>query len=42
MSARSTPLVMLSRLPDRALRMPDSRQFDASARAIALPTSGVW
>jgi hypothetical protein len=39
--ATSRPVVTSSQLPERALRIPETRQFDASARSPALAKAGV-
>ena len=40
--AMSRPVVTVSQLPERALKIPENLQSDASARSAALPNSGVW
>ena len=35
------PVITVSQLPERALRIPDTRQFEASTRSAALANCGV-
>ena len=42
LAAMSRPVVTVIHEPDRALRIPDTRQPDAIARSAASPNSGVW
>ena len=39
--AMSRAVVTVSHVPERALRMPEAIQFDASARSVALSNRGV-
>ena len=39
--AMSRPVVTVSQLPERALKIPENRQSDASARSAALLNCGV-
>ena len=38
----SRPVVTVSQLPDRALKMPDTRQSDATMRSAGFVKLGVW
>jgi hypothetical protein len=41
LNALSRPLVTVSQFPERALRIPEIRQFEATARSAAVANSGV-
>ena len=40
--AMSRAVVTVSQPPDRALKMPDTRQSDASTRSAVFENVGVW